>query len=148
MKNVLYLLGTIFLILLSIYVLKPVFNKNKLPDVEYYDLNNNQINFSKIKLKNKETFIFYVSPDCNYCKDINKILDTIPNNKYNRIIICENIKSINYWQYKKKFIISNNDVFLIDKKNNFIHDFNITYSYSLPLIIKFDINRKKSNFVY
>ncbi len=138
MKNLIYFILSVLLILGSIYVLKPVFFKNRLPSVYYYNLENVKVKLNEIELKEKVTYVFYVSPNCEYCKDIKKILDTISIKKHNRIIITSYEKNINYKIYKENFNLKKNDFFLIDKNNNFVHDFNVNYSYSIPLILKFD----------
>ena len=138
MKNFLYLAFSFVLIIASIYMLIPLFYANKIPSIKYLDINEKEINLSDINLNNKQTYIFYVSPTCEYCSDINNLLDTLSDSKFNKIIICSSEENVNYAMYKNKFNLNNENYFLIDTKNNFAHDFKINTNYSLPLIIKYD----------
>ena len=117
-----------FLIITSIYMLKPWFYKDKMPPVCYSDLANQEVNLSKINTYNKKTYLFYVSPSCEYCSEIQNILDTLPVSKFNRIIVCSKEKNIDYGTYRKKFKLKMEDYFLIDSDDNFLHDFNINHN--------------------
>jgi hypothetical protein len=138
MKKTLYLIISISLLLGSIYLLSPIIHKNNLPSTSYKNLKNKHVDLSKLYMKKKETFVFYIDPTCNSCNHISSILDTLKNEKYNRILISSFIKGIDYNKYKNNFNLLKEDIFLIDYKNNFISDFNIGITYNLPLVLKYD----------
>lgn len=140
MKNFLYLVFSVLFIVASIYVLIPWYYKDRIPPVKYLNVNKKEVKLSDINLNNKQTYIFYISPMCEYCNEINSVLDTLPISKFNRIVICSYDKNTNYFNYKNKFKLKKEDTFLIDLKNNFIYDFNISLNYSLPLVLKYNEN--------
>lgn len=140
MKKGFYLLLSLLFVTLTVFVLKPVFYKNKLPNVSYYNLDNDKVRLKSIELSSKETFIYYINPTCNNCFKINDDLSKTNRKLTNVIVIASFFKDMNYKEYKRKFNLAAKDVFLIDINNTFLFDFNIGPSFSLPLLIKLDKN--------
>lgn len=148
MKKFLYFICSAVLIMLTIYLIIPLISLNNLPPVEYLTLENKKKDISKIDLANKKTLLFYVNPKCDACNEIVEIIDKTDRNLFNVIILSSFYNEISYMDYKSKFNLLNNDIFLIDQGNSFIHDFNIGLSYSMPIILQYDekghiMNRKK-----
>lgn len=142
-KKIVYLTFSLFFLYLTFLILKPLFYKNYLPNVSYFALNDEKVNLKEIELSKKETLIYYVNPTCNSCIKINDSLVKVNRNLSNVIIICSFINETNYSLYKNKFLLQPQDIFLIDKYNTFTFDFNIGFSYSLPIFIQFDKKGKR-----
>lgn len=145
MKKKLYVIFSIFLLYLSYLIIKPILYNNFLPKVSYFDLVDKKVNLKELNLSDKETLIFYVNPTCSSCTKINDSLVKVNRDLTNVIIICSYFKDTNYSIYKDKFLLQQQDFFLIDKYNTFTYDFNIGFSYNLPILVKFDKKCKRIN---
>lgn len=137
MKKFIYLISSLLLIILSFLILESVFTNNKL-NATYYDLDNSIVKLSDIINSEMDTHVIYVDPNCSSCEQISSVYKNIENKTI--IIISSYKKEFNYVEYFNKFNSLKNVHFFIDKENNFIDDFNIGFSYSLPLILEFDKN--------
>lgn len=140
MKKTAYILGSLIFVALTVYLIIPLMSINKFPSVDYLNLQGKKIDVSKIDFKNKGTVLFYVNPTCDACDKIVEITSKLDRNLHNVIVICSYFENTNYGVYKKKFNLAPEDIFLIDKENTFIYDFNIGISYSLPIMLSFDPN--------